>query len=406
VSFTVANGKPVVKATNVDIQLKNTSLSIHGGATGWFADLIDKLFKDQIRELVQKEIIKEVQNVIDNVANQLISQFDFVQEIKSAGKPPAIDFDFDFTLPVNGIVITDSFLSVSSSLTSRPLGKNIPQPPKVVLPSSPTVPDNTNFYVSDYITNSVFGALQASDQLQYIVLPEQVPDWSPVKMNTSSFKLWLPELYNKFPNQGIRIDIHSTATPKLQTSKNTGMQITANTSLLLSILNGTDIPIKAIQLKVDISGVFTNASLVGTQDGTSFNVSGVLTSMNSNIELERSYIGDVNITKFAKIIQLILIEGQAKSFNKKLAVGIPVPISTLVPGLAIHKPQVIMQDGYLNINGNIIFIPKPLQASNSIDQSMVMQDKIKQLEEQIVSLEQVLKQCWRKVEKMHYFVNK
>ncbi len=150
--------------------------------------MFDKLFKSEVRDLIQNGIRDTVNNMINNVANQAINAYNFILPVKSKDIPPSIDFELDIRLPADGIYIASNYLWASSVLTSNPVGRTIPQPGNVPLPTTPTVQDSTNFYLSDYVFNSMFGALQASNQLHYIVLPSQVPDWSPVKLNTSSFK--------------------------------------------------------------------------------------------------------------------------------------------------------------------------------------------------------------------------
>jgi hypothetical protein len=136
-----------------------------------------------------------------------------------------------------------------------------------------------------------------------------------------------------------------------------GTQFMASIPILLSVLGTSEIPTKAFQIRLDLTGVFTNASFVGAPDGSYFNVTGAVTSVTSNVTLEESFMGPVDIAKFAIVIQVIMIQGQVRVLNNKLKAGMPVVISTFVPGLTVHKPQIYLQDGYTLVNANLVYVP-------------------------------------------------
>jgi hypothetical protein len=269
--------------------------------------------------------------------------------------------------------------------------KDLPPFKPVDLPTSPvSAQDDANIFITDYIINSATYTLHNTKQLQYAVLPEDVPSSSPIKLNTTSLKTWLPELYNKYPNKGVRIDLETTVYPQTSFSPSS-INIVANTTLLFSVYNDDQSLTKAFLLGLDVFGRFLNASVTSAKAGTVINVFGNAQCM-TNMRLVESYIGDLNITTFSKIMQLIIVNGQIAALNKKLAAGLPIDLHQLLPGLIIDNSKIVVNTGYIAVSARVTYIP-PVAKPSQDKMGMVVEilaDMLQQMEElknKIVKLE-------------------
>jgi lipopolysaccharide-binding protein len=389
------SGKVKFATTQVTIKIGDSKIEIHGGVIAWVISLLEGLFRKSIQSAIENAVQKAITDGINVKLNESIQKASFTPEVKIPKTNPKLDWIVDLSLPVGGIVVTEQYISIASSLTSYPLNKKDPPPFKPVdLPTTPiSTQDDANVFISDYIANSAFYTLHTTGQLQYAILPSDVPADSPIKLNTTAFKSWLPELYAKYPDKNIRIDATTSASPTLASTPE-GTNVIANTTLLFSIFTTETTLEKVFSVELDVYGRYLNASVSSAKEGTLLNLFGKV-EVTTNMRLLESYMGPVNVTNFGKIIQLIVINGQVNALNKKLAVGLPIDLHKSAPGLIIDNAKVGVNTGYVAVSAHISYIPQIVYDNVSAVMDMLAQmlNKIKSLENKVASLENKISHC-------------
>jgi len=396
----VKDGKFVFKAEKIVFDIGNSKVSIKGGFSGWIASLVEGMFRGIIRDSIESNVQKVIAEKIDVTLNELIQKANFIPEIKVGNETQSLRWITDFTIPDNQLFIDEKFLAVAPRFSSRSIKGQHPSSLKpVALPDQPTSLDrDVNAFITEYMLNSYFEALHYGDQLHYAVLPEMVPDFSPVKFNTSNFKLWFPTLYEKYPNAGVRMDVETLNAPVLTFSPQ-GIKFTANTSMMLSARGNDGNYQKAIKMVGLISANYNNVTAKSEKAGTLLIMGGKVEA-NVQLSLMESYIGEVNVTKFGQIINMVALRGGLNLLNKQLAAGYQVDLNTLVPGLFIDNLDFFLHDGYVNINTNATYVPKEIMIpkTNSNDAEVLrmlsfMMEEMQNMKNTILKLQGELDQC-------------
>ncbi len=161
-------------------------------------------------------------------------------------------------------------------------------------------------------------------------------------------------------------------------------------SILWSVIVDDHTVEKAFITSVDLQGQFTNASIASVAGGTDINVYGSL-KVASEVKLTQSFMGDVNVTTFGKIVQLLIINGQVAKLNQELKAGIPLGLATALPGVTVDSAKLVVNNGYVAVDGNLNYTPtKQVESSREarlLDLLLMMAKKIEDLKEKVSSLE-------------------
>ncbi len=196
-------------------------------------------------------------------------------------------------------------------------------------------------------------------------------------------------MYAKYPDKDVRLDVSTTAAPSIQTTP-TATNMACSLSILWSVFVNPTTVEKAFITSVDLQGQFTNASIASVAGGTDINVYGAL-KVTSDVKLTQSFMGDVNVTTFGKIVQLLIINGQVARFNQQLKAGIPLGLATALPGVTVDSAKLVVNNGYVAVDGNLNYTPtKKVEQSNEaklLELLFMMAKKIENLQDKVASLE-------------------
>ncbi|KAL0479567.1 hypothetical protein AKO1_007747 [Acrasis kona] len=392
----VKDGIFVFKSDKITLDIGNSKVTIHGGVSGWIANLLEALFRQRIRDAIESSVQNVIVDKIDNTLNEIIRKTNFSPEIKVGTDPKTLNWISDFTIPDNQLFMNDQFLSAAPRFSSRPVRGQSSSMKPVALPDQPVdLNRDVNMFLSDYVFNSFFEALHVGGQLHYPVLPEDVPDYSPIKFNTTNFKLWFPTLYEKYPNAAIRMDVETLNAPTL-TFTSQGVKIFANASLQFSARGADGNYQKAFKTAALLNANYLNVTVKSGKEGTLLTFGGKVDA-NVQLKLIESEIGDVDVTKFNQIINLVALRGAITALNKKLAAGLEVDMTTLgIPGtLVVDDLQFLLHENYVNVNTNATFVPKEILSDNQDALQMLsfMVGEVQRMRNIIGNLKQELEQC-------------
>ncbi|KAL0488877.1 lipopolysaccharide-binding protein LBP [Acrasis kona] len=394
----VVDGRFHFKSQSIVLDIGNSKVSIKGGFSGWIANLVEGLFRKTLRHTVEKEVQKVISEKLDVTLNDIIKKTNFVPELRVGKEPQTLNWVEDFTIPDNQLFMNEKFLSVAPRLISRPVRQQQPSTLKPVsLPDQPTSADrNVNAFITDFMFNSFFEALHLGGQLHYAVLPEAVPDYSPIKFNTSAFKMWFPTMYEKYPNKAIRLDVETLSAPVVTFSPE-GIKLSANASILFSTKAEDGNFHKTFVTSALVGASYSNVSATSSKAGTLLTLGGKVEAL-VQLNLIESFIGEVNCTKFGQIINMVVLRGALGQLNKKLAAGFEIDLNTLLPGLYIDDLQLFLKEHYVNVNTNATYVPKEIVIPKTNDNETLkmlsfMMMEMEKMKGTITQLENELGQC-------------
>ncbi|KAL9647795.1 hypothetical protein ABK040_001344 [Willaertia magna] len=357
------DGKPQF-ISNVGIELYNMKISIEeGGFEGWVFNLIESLFSTQINKYIQNAIIKTIDDKLEEL-NNFIKQQDFKVPL-DLGLNRKINLDFRFD-EIGTLAYNDYNTVVGASLirfySDNQQDEKLPFDP-VDLPKKPSQPFNDliQVYFTDFIVNSFIYGLYQSNQLFTIVTPEMVPPGEMVQLNTTSLKIYLPILYEKFPNRLVQLNVYC------KTGGNCGNATTDYPSVRVTKQNGGGVSLSIVgellfQVMLDgnktqdafilaLEGGASIDKIDVTTNGTVIKLIGLIDNPNINLSLKKSFIGDFDIKNLNFIVNIILVKGMVRQWNVLLQEGVPViNLTDYATNLILDDAQVSLDEGFIKIS--------------------------------------------------------
>jgi hypothetical protein len=157
---------------------------------------------------------------------------------------------------------------------------------------------------------------------------------------------------------------------------------------MFSVYPGDGSVVKAFLLKAMIQGTVDSLGVISVDSGRSVNITSKIQTITANLELQESFIGEINVTKIQQIIQVVGLNGILKNLlNKKLTAGITVtpPKEAMI---AISNPEIKLANGYIAATGVVDFDPHESDDDDDDDEAHLEGTKISQILEELRDLRQ------------------
>ena len=338
--------KPQFVST-IGLELYNMKIHItDGGIQGWFINLMESLFANTVNKMIAKAITSTIEEKVQSM-NNYIAQQPFIVPVTFGDKQLMIDFGFDTFETVDYLTIG---ASSQVRFFSQSLGEKLPFDP-VDLPTSVQMSNLLQIYLTDFIPKSFLYSLYQSNQLSYLVTPDMVPPTEMIQLNTTSLKIYLPQLYEKYPNKLVQILLSSSPAtspcPQFNISQ-TGMNANFKGELLFQVINSPNNIVNAFSLNVDAG--FSLDKIDVKNNATTVNLTAVIDNPAVNLTLRQSWIGDMDIKNFAFIVNIVVTRGVVRQLNQQLAEGVPLfNLEYYLPGLVIDDASLRLFNGYMGV---------------------------------------------------------
>jgi len=342
--FTNQKGDPVVLVVAVDVQTSHFDIQLHGGDS-WFYSVFVGLFHSKIESAFDAAIQQNVKSAIADIQQKYISNLPTVLKVNDV-----VSINYGLTLePVNPY-------TAYYGLITNHIGQFFWNggPTTCIQPSFQMLPDLGSLGarglqvmlwegVGSWLACSYFDARL----LKYTLDQADLPPNFPIQLNTSQVQFILPQLYNKYPNDAVVIDIVATSPPGVYISpKGIDLEIRANLTVCV-LVKGNKIPAftLGVHTAIDFLANFSNNNL--TANFTNYNV---------DVYLLWSGIGPFNTSLIAFMVNMLVGQGVMPALNQYGHVGFPVPfLSSKIITLANTNLEYL--NGYLIINTDFVVHP-------------------------------------------------
>jgi hypothetical protein len=332
---------PSAKITNLSIDL-DFDFDIHGKIIAKVIDLVKGKIKDYLNEKVRSKLhdiiiiesLKMISNYVDN----------FSVYVPLNEKGLAIDYSL-LSEPriINRYLIISSNGAIVNLNNSESMNPPFPYPTN--LPDFNPQGKSIQMFISDFSINTAINSLYLSKMLEVMVKSEEVPDESPLQLNTTSLEPLIKGI-SKFYGQDKKIDLITNVTelPIMKMTDNCFNTTTeAEVSLLVRLENKTQ----------DLALKF-NTTLYGSADAHVQN-EGQISAWIHNLEiidtnLIETKLKDLDIKEVEKLINFsfkLLLPVLNKNYLKNLTVKLPT-----IEGISFNDSTAEIKNKYIEMNVN------------------------------------------------------
>ncbi|XP_062077578.1 putative BPI/LBP family protein At1g04970 [Humulus lupulus] len=313
--------------------VKDISIKVDGGASWLYQGLVDA-FQGNIESLVEDAISKKIGEGIARLNSLLqslpkqIAVYDIAaMNVTFVGKPVLSSSSTEFE--INGL-----FMAIDD-LTSRLYHKNLVD--RVSCNASSKM---IEISLHEKVFNSVSLLFFNAGYMHWIV--DKVPDQS--LLNTSKWKYAVPQLYKKYPNHPMDLNI-SVSSPPIVKVKNNDIETTIYSAVIINVLDAAEvIPVVCMSLEIagSCSPKIVENRLVGTLKLKDFTT-----------VLKWSEIGDLHMHLVQSVMSALLKTVVIPYVNLHLWKGMPLPIFC---GFMLQNAEVsCMNDTKLVICSDVTF---------------------------------------------------
>lgn len=313
--------------------VKDISIKLDGGASWFYQGMIDA-FEEQIGSAVENAITQ-------NLGEGILKLDLFLQSL-----PKEIPVDEDAS--INVTFVDNPSLSNSSVgfdinglFTAR---KKVPIPMYYyentlpsVLCTEPT--KMLGISLDEAVFNSASALYYDAKFMQWIV--DKIPDQS--LLNTAGWRFIVPQLYKKYPNDDMNMNLSLSSPPILRISEH-NLDATVYADLIIDVLEADQvIPVACISLVIRGSGSVGIAgnNLVGSVKLNDFSMS-----------LKWSNIGNLRMYLIQPLMWTLIQTVFVPHANEHLAKGFPLPI---IHGFTVQNAEIIFSRSKITVCGDVEF---------------------------------------------------
>lgn len=313
--------------------VKDISIKLNGGAS-WLYQGVFNAFEAQIGSAVENAVTKQLKVGVLDLDK-------FLQDL-----PKAIEVDDNASLNVtfvNDLSLRDSSIGfqinglfVPNSIdtyrnhhlkTSQP-SVSCPGPSKML-----------GISLDEEVFNSAATLYYDAKFMQKII--DKVPDQT--LLNTAGWRFIVPQLYRKYPNHDMNLNISLSSPPEIRISPG-NIAATAYVDLIVGVLDGDDtIQVACISLVTRGSG---SVKIIGN------NLAGSVKLNNFSMKLKWSNIGKLHLNLIQPIVWTVIETVVVPNVNSHLSKGFPLPI---IHGFTLENAQIVLSDSDVNVCSDVAF---------------------------------------------------
>ncbi|KAK3038926.1 hypothetical protein RJ639_027554 [Escallonia herrerae] len=315
--------------------VKDISIKLDGGASWLYQGVVDA-FEQQIGSAVENAILKKLGEGISKLGSLLqslpkeISVDDIASlNVTFVGDPLLGDTSIGFE--INGLFTENKKVaaSVYSPQNSQPSICNT-DPSKML-----------GISLDEAVFNSASAFYFDAEFMQWIV--NKVPEQS--LLNTAGWRFIVPQLYKKYPNADMDLNISLSAPPVIRISPQ-NIDVTVYADLIIDVLDNDDaiIPVVCISLVIRASG---SVEVSGN------NLAGSVKLNDFSMLLKWSKIGNLRMYLIQPVIWTTIETVFLPYANSHLGKGFPLPI---IRGFTLQNAEIICSNSRITVCSDVSFV--------------------------------------------------
>ncbi|KAL4555449.1 hypothetical protein LXL04_038068 [Taraxacum kok-saghyz] len=306
--------------------MRDISIDLNGGASWLYQGIVDA-FEEPIISAVTKEIIKKLKAGVIKLGSVMKSL------------PKLVEVDDIASLNVT--FVDDPFLS-DTSLGFRINGLFVePKKDKYLCANKLQPPVSCSdpkkmlgIALDEAVFNSAFSLYYNAVFMRWVV--DKAPEQN--LLNTAGWRFIVPQLYRKYPNDDMNLEISLSSPPIIRVSSKQDIDAIIYADLIIDVLQGDDtIPVACISL------VMTG---VGSVQITGNNLTGHLKLDDFTMSLKWSKIGTLHMFLIQPVMWTIIETVFLPYINARVGTGFPLPIFR---GINLQNAEILFQDSRITI---------------------------------------------------------
>lgn len=351
VSFSVSilfgndsSGSATAKASGCSASVGDAHVHFHGGSS-WIYKVVDKIanFDKMLKDKFTPTFCSGISDAINKQLNHALETAPVIVKVDKFA-------EINYALVGSPVYTANSILTLHKGefqAIAHPAEAPFSPPP---LPPFNDTSQMMYIWLTDYVVNTAGLVYHDSGFLAYNVTPSMVPKQLPLQLNTSSFRLVIPALYNKYPNMAMLLTVKTTKPPQMHIYPNS-----ANLTVIGEVNVQAILPNKTVQSAFIMSlTVDMNAYAWVHPNGTKQVISANVTLLKFNFGIVSSNIGTISTDPLNKAVEFLVNLFVIPVANTYGGRGLEIP---LVDGISFINPKISFGNGYIQVSSDINYKP-------------------------------------------------
>ncbi|MFS7999343.1 putative lipid binding protein BPI/LBP [Helianthus anomalus] len=328
-----------MKLSNIqsNCHIDDISIDLDGGASWLYQGFLDA-FKDEILSTVEKSITKTLNGEILKLENALQSlpkqiSVDNVATLNATFVNNPFLSDRSLGFEINGLFIENK-TDTHSYINSVNVRDGLQPPVRCSDPSK-----MIGIALDEAVFKSAFALYYNAMFMHWIV--DKLPEQS--LLNTAGWRFIIPQLYKKYPNDDMNLNLSLSDPPDVQISQQK-IDAIVYADFILNVVEGVDtIPVACISLK--ISGM-------GSVQITGNNLAGNFKMDDLNMSLKWSKIGTLHMFLIQPVMWTLIETVILPYINARIGIGLPLP---LIDGFMLRNAEIITSYSRITVCSDVAY---------------------------------------------------
>ncbi|XP_041081300.1 bactericidal permeability-increasing protein-like [Polyodon spathula] len=331
-----STGCLIVSSANCDASVADLEVTFHGG-TSWLYNLFTNIIKGLVHEQLNKKLCPMISEYIDGLEP-------LIQKINvSYQYDPYVVFEFPLIHPP-AIGTSNMEFDCKGEFYSVEHRGEFPFTPEQF-----QLHDQNHMIsvgLSQSSANSAGFAYHSAGVLRIRLTDSMIPRVSPIRLNTTSFESFVPELPKRYPGMLMVVDLFSSQQPLITFQPdNVTAQAFGAAKVYVILPNATLVPVFVLDICASFSAKLFMSGL---------KLTGSMTLNNVSLSLASSELGPFQTKSMENVIRAGIHLAVLPEVNAKLKRGIPLPAT---PKVSLDNPVLKVNQGFVMLATDISYSP-------------------------------------------------
>lgn len=195
--------------------------------------------------------------------------------------------------------------------------------------------------LSDFVIKTAGEAFHKKGLAKVWITDKMIPSWSPVRLNSSSLSLMIPNLQRAFPNKELRIHLMTTSNPHFDIKEQNA------TARIFGDIQFFAVENNELKPAFTLGGVVLTSGKAGLNGN---NVNGELFFVSQKFAIKETHIGDFNVQMFDDLMNMFFARGIIPMLNVVLKEGFTLPT---LRELDLINPEIKWGNSFLSISTDV-----------------------------------------------------